>query len=408
MTNNEVRLARSDGTSFASHRRKRPVSLITSVAMGVTHLFFLVLLHQVHGYQLTSTNDNYLSLVAGFTARMQCSVYRCNEPRPVISWYKDDLLLFNGTEFIPTSGFEPENIVLQESIVNDRANSDLACVADEYTLLLKNLTLQDSGKYRCELNDYPQQLDFHLNVLESGLKFGFNQNMTFDYSECCLEKGMSPLCRPMCKPRDLHLEFFDPTSCQTADYKNFLACATESGTKDYTPCCRQKNIPSFCFDFCTSDFQMLKRSHRLCLYYLTEIFQCFSQPHSLNPEIPTGLRSIKIVNRLKLCWKAVVLLDEPTGYTVHLKEMTPESASSTNLLVEKQRNPRSTEVVIARHLLGTPQVMYLHLHSSSIQKEGSDVCVHLDGLNPNVRYAVMVQTNTKTGVSEPSAPLFLS
>ncbi|CAD5226867.1 unnamed protein product [Bursaphelenchus xylophilus] len=370
-------------------------------------VIFLLLVLQCLGYQLTSTNDNYLSLVAGFTARMQCSVYRCDSKRPVISWYKDDLLLFNGTEFIPTSGFEPENIVLQETTTSERPSPDL-CVNDEYTLLLKNLTLQDSGKYRCELNDYPQQLDFHLNVLESGLKFGFNQNMTFDYSECCLEKGISPLCRPMCRPRDLHLEFFDPTSCQTNDYKNFLSCATDFGRKDYIPCCRQKNIPSFCFDFCSSNFQMLKRSHRLCLYYLPEIFQCFSQPHSLNPEIPTGLHWRKGGNRVKLCWRSSMMPEETVGYTVHLKEMSLGTAAATNLLVEKQRKSRSTQIMIAKHSLGTPQVTYLHLANSSIQHEGEDVCINLDGLSPSIRYAVMVQTNTKTGVSEPSAPLFLA
>lgn len=48
------------------------MSLIIGLALGAN-------------YQLTSTNDNYLSLVAGFTARMQCSIYRCTLEKPVVS-----------------------------------------------------------------------------------------------------------------------------------------------------------------------------------------------------------------------------------------------------------------------------------------------------------------------------------
>lgn len=96
-----------------------------------------------------------------------------------MAWYKDDLLLFNGTEFSATSGLEPSSIVLQRTVSPEYQTKGSAwsrlgvmtgpgldtCVTEEYTLLLKNLTLQDSGNYRCQLLNYPQQLDFHLDVL---------------------------------------------------------------------------------------------------------------------------------------------------------------------------------------------------------------------------------------------------
>jgi hypothetical protein len=46
---------------------------------------------------------------------------------------------------------------------------------------------------------------------ESDLKPGFHENYTFDHMGCCVERGLSPLCRAMCKPRDMGLDFFDPT-----------------------------------------------------------------------------------------------------------------------------------------------------------------------------------------------------
>lgn len=39
------------------------------------------------------------------------------------------------------------------------------CVTEDFTLLLKNLTRQDAGNFRCQLVNFPQQLDFHLDVL---------------------------------------------------------------------------------------------------------------------------------------------------------------------------------------------------------------------------------------------------
>lgn len=47
--------------------------------------------------------------------------------------------------------------------------------------------------------------------LENGLKPGFNKNIDYDIASCCIEQGISPLCRPMCKPKEMDMEFFDPT-----------------------------------------------------------------------------------------------------------------------------------------------------------------------------------------------------
>lgn len=69
-------------------------------------------------------------------------------------------------------------------------------------------------------------------------------------------------------------------SCKTEDYKNFLSCATEGGNRSHVHCCKTQLVPSFCYDLCSNEFtvsqffsssnlsilQMLRRSHRLCLW----------------------------------------------------------------------------------------------------------------------------------------------
>uniref|UniRef100_A0A1I8BV52 Ig-like domain-containing protein n=1 Tax=Meloidogyne hapla TaxID=6305 RepID=A0A1I8BV52_MELHA len=218
---------------------------------------------------LYSSSSPILSLVNGLTANFQCSIKICNKKelnnKILISWYHDGILLFNGTEFEPTSGIEPSRIILQrsfEEINNEEETKGEKCFVEAYSLLLRNLSLEDSGKYGCQLwtqNGGQQQLDFELDVLgDSALKLNFPANLTYDHTECCIEKGVSPLCRPMCRPRNIGEEFFDPTSCQLDDYKHFLNCATNGGKRDYLPCCRKKALPPFCFDFCGNNFQVNK------------------------------------------------------------------------------------------------------------------------------------------------------
>ncbi|KAF7638212.1 Ig-like domain-containing protein [Meloidogyne graminicola] len=172
---------------------------------------------------LYSSSSSLLSLVSGLTANFHCSVRRCtkiiiNKDFQSISWYHEGILLFNGTEFEPTSGIEPSRIILQhslEEIRNEEENNEegSSCIVEEYSLLLRNLSQEDSGKYSCSINGRnSQQLDFNLNVLgDNSLKLNFPSNLTYDHTECCIERGVSPICRPMCRPRNIGEEFFDPT-----------------------------------------------------------------------------------------------------------------------------------------------------------------------------------------------------
>uniref|UniRef100_A0A0N5A723 Ig-like domain-containing protein n=1 Tax=Parastrongyloides trichosuri TaxID=131310 RepID=A0A0N5A723_PARTI len=241
-------------------------------------------------FHLTSPSDVFIPVLDGFSGRLQCTVYRCKDQKLSVSWLKNDVAMFNNTKFLASSGVDPSSVILQHTIDEESVKGEeckemfklpqertCQCITENYSLVLRNITKQDGGNYRCLINEVPQQLDFHVEVLNSGLKQGFHKHIKYDYTACCLERGINPLCRSMCKPRDMYLEVFDPISCQTADFKNFIHCVTDDGRKNYTSCCQSRSVPDFCHDFCSNNFTMLKRNHRLCLYYLPEIFECFNQ-----------------------------------------------------------------------------------------------------------------------------------
>ncbi|KAI6187059.1 Ig-like and fibronectin type-III domain-containing protein C25G4.10 [Aphelenchoides besseyi] len=386
-----------------------------------THVFVFVFCgHFVlvaQSVQLISTNENFISVVRGFTGRLQCSVFYCRGEKPLnIAWFKNELMIFNGTDFQPTSGIEPNNVLLQRTTIPEPGDS---CSTDEYTLLIKNLTTEDSGKYSCQLHREPQQLNFQIDVLESGLKNGFHENITYDYTECCVEQNVSPLCKPICKPKDLNLEFFDPTSCRTRDYKSFLYCATDNGKRDYVPCCKQRAVPSFCYDFCSFTFAMLKKSHRLCLYYLPEILDCFNKGSMLNLEPPVNLQVRKgRRSRRVFCWQPANSLND-VEYSVHIREVSifPTSRKTPSSSNRRSRPRRAHEVsgdnfrsnvMLIREYVDQKETEFVRLNRNKIETgRDGEVCISLDDLQIGSRYVIYVQTSNQQRTSEPSPPLFV-
>uniref|UniRef100_A0A914M8Z4 Ig-like domain-containing protein n=1 Tax=Meloidogyne incognita TaxID=6306 RepID=A0A914M8Z4_MELIC len=353
----------------------------------------------------------------------------------MISWHHDGILLFNGTEFEPTSGIEPSRIILQrslEEINNDEEIKGEKCFVEAYSLLLRNLSLEDSGKYGCQLwtqNGGQQQLDFKLDVLgDSALKLNFPANLTYDHTECCIEKGVSPLCRPMCRPRNIGEEFFDPTSCQVDDYKKFLNCVTNGGKRDYLPCCRKKALPPFCFDFCGNNFQKLEKSHRLCLYYLPEIFDCFSQQYALfPPPAPKNLqmKEVDSGNR-RFCFTIENLKNtvKIPSFVVHLQEMNvgTDTMNSRDAAVEEFRKLRKRSenksgqiygVTLIKELRGggkKPVLITKIIASSNERGINSEICIPLESITNKSKstYLVYVEAINDYGTSEPSKSFLIT
>ncbi|VDM61824.1 unnamed protein product [Angiostrongylus costaricensis] len=265
----------------------------------------LVISSTAEDLHLTTNDEGYLTVIQGFAAQLNCALNTCS---PNVIWSKDDVILFNGTSFVKSSSVDEKSYKLQHKVEIDYEkgcssscddstlcaigtscvdNQCCSCSKEEFTLILRNLSFEDSGRYRCQIGNQSEQLEFQVEVLESGLKGGFHENISYDHSECCAEKGISTLCRAMCKPSEMAEYHFDPTSCKTDDYKNFLACATDNGNRTHVHCCKTQLVPSFCYDFCSGDFKMLRRSHRLCLYYLPEIFECYNRAYRMltNPPL---------------------------------------------------------------------------------------------------------------------------
>nr|CAD2140418.1 unnamed protein product [Meloidogyne enterolobii] len=365
---------------------------------------------------LFSSSSPILSLVNGLTANFQCSIKICNKLNNnfLISWHHDGILLFNGTEFEPTSGIEPSRIILQrslEEINNDEETKGEKCFVEAYSLLLRNLSLEDSGKYGCQLwtqNGGQQQLDFKLDVLgDSALKLNFPANLTYDHTECCIEKGVSPLCRPMCRPRNIGEEFFDPTSCQVDDYKKFLNCVTNGGKRDYLPCCRKKALPPFCFDFCGNNFQSA-----ICT------FSSACTKNLQMKEVGSGNRRFCFTienpkNTLKI-----------PSFVVHLQEMNvgTDTMNSRDAAVEEFRKLRKRSenksgqlygVTLIKELRGggkKPVLITKIIASSNERGINSEICIPLESITNKSKstYLVYVEAINDYGTSEPSKSFLIT
>ncbi|KIH56580.1 DB module, partial [Ancylostoma duodenale] len=246
-------------------------------------------------------------------------------------------------------------------------NQCCTCSKEEFTLILRNLTFEDSGRYKCQIANQSEQLEFQVEVLESGLKGGFHENISYDHSECCQEKGISPLCRAMCKPSEMAEHHFDPTSCKTDDYKNFLYCATENGTRSHIHCCKTQLVPSFCYDFCSGDFKMLRRAHRLCLYYLPEIFDCYNRAYRM-------------------------LVNPPLEH-FRSRDSVPSSLSMG------VRRKRDTVVVMTRDE-ATNSTTIREFNFQQINTTGT--CQTITDLRSSTRYIVYVTSRNEYGTSVPS------
>ncbi|GMS95826.1 hypothetical protein PENTCL1PPCAC_18001, partial [Pristionchus entomophagus] len=245
-----------------------PMNRMILPPLGRSLLSFLLLFHLSSttspDLHLTTNAQGYLTVIQGFATQLQCILNSCSKN---VNWYKDDALIFNSTSFVKESNLNEESFLLQHQVDFDHSkdcsgscsdgdgsscgegngcldNSCCPCQREHFTLILKNLTFEDSGRYRCQVGNSSstELLEFQVEVLESGLRGGFHQNISFDHSECCEKKGISPLCRAMCKPSEMDKFHFDPTSCKTEDYKNFLSCATEGGNRSHVHCCKTQLV----------------------------------------------------------------------------------------------------------------------------------------------------------------------
>lgn len=72
-------------------------------------------------------------------------------------------------------------------------NNCCFCSGEEYSLVLKNLTMSDAGLYRCLLNtsnhEPVKELDFQLDIVETGLAPNFHENFTYNFTDCCRREG---------------------------------------------------------------------------------------------------------------------------------------------------------------------------------------------------------------------------
>ena len=160
-----------------------------------------------------------------------------------------------------------------------------------FVLLVRNITVRDSGLYICEVNSNPPVRSFHkLSVVPTSLPttlvapppppprpsaaagsptnapttsteatsvnawgYSTSRPITHDYTDCCVRHNVSSACQGFCSLKAIldGEAGADPADCE-ADFPSIAVCMADG--RDHMPCCRAAAIPEVCTDLCRGEY----------------------------------------------------------------------------------------------------------------------------------------------------------
>lgn len=144
----------------------------------------------------------------------------------------------------------------------------------------------------------------------------------WDVSECCLSRGVSPPCMPLCNTMVFGFDIFEALRvsdrCRSHHDHWFKCLASE---RNHTPCCKRQHVPEKCMDLCLGNFSTVFREGNLdCLHFVAVIFQCF---HDGRDTIPTPPRNVRVsrlgTDALRISWSPPLKHGRQVNYTVIYK-----------------------------------------------------------------------------------------
>ncbi|VDO94769.1 unnamed protein product [Soboliphyme baturini] len=389
-----------------------------------------------------SNEDSYIKAIGRFGTELECFVNTCLGKNQTVRWFKNNRVISQNLNVTSSSArirhkvyFDPSKDcvggcfgALRECPKGQKCLNSACCTCEkeEFTLLLWNLTYEDTGIYRCHL-DGGNSVELDLEIVENGL-FPSNNNFTFDYSECCRRENVSEACLPLCHPSRIEMHKFDPVSCEN-EYGKMLRCVTDAGNVSHEHCCRSHLVPPFCWDFCTGRLTELRRTHQFCTYWMHEIFDCYESHYLPFPGPPENL----IVNSLnstsvRACWRMPKIRPETVDYfTVRYQELPdfpliPIFREFENDLMNMTPLSRNLPGNMDVTDLGAPEIVHIRSARQSIfikmqdlqtnktdireyklnEVQANDTCMTITGLKPGTQYLFYVTATNSFGTSLPT------
>ena len=293
----------------------------------------------------TSTN-NLHSAEEGDEVRLPCTVR--NQGNNTVLWTKshpggDNVLTVNKVRVTPDTRV---NLIHNEG-------------GEVYILLISNLTVADSGLYSCELNTQPPLRSFH--KLQVGEEKPF---LDPDVSslDCCLARNVSKACLGFCSISNIMggKTKVNPGNCEPS-FPTIVSCLADD--RDHEPCCLEAGVPPYCRDMCRGQYNNVTDQLKTqfdCGPHLQSTLKCIGEGIRSLPSRPRELTAMPVNSTaIHLQWRSspqpvstsykinVTLVKQlEEVYSANLSKVVKMTKADTTIHSIEASNARSVSLTI--------------------------------------------------------------
>ncbi|RWS18051.1 Ig-like and fibronectin type-III domain-containing protein C25G4.10 [Dinothrombium tinctorium] len=202
--------------------------------------------------------------------------------------------------------------------------------SEVWILRIRNVNVDDSGVYVCEINSKPVQRVTRFvsvgypearNPLSHATPYVSKTDHNF--TECCLKEQVSSACLPYCHIKNLVSMSMSTNVALTCfqNMKPMMKCLSDG--RNHIPCCRQQNVPDVCLSACVGEYNLTTiYEHVTCLQYSAPILSCIAEGIETLPPPPVDVTAEPLSqNEIKVLWKAPKNLSLVQYYQLNVSEL---------------------------------------------------------------------------------------
>lgn len=247
------------------------------------------------------TRNKQVTMTTQSVARITCEV--SGNPQPTLIWTYSPLVSNSrtirsesaigdtgATTMTPINENVPVSSTDRLITANERISTLIASNYENpftwtHTLIIKNLTIQDSGKYQCKARN-PIAVANESIMLQVQANTVASLDQSSDISDCCRAQNVSANCLPVCSIDGLDIDTALKTPDCYNDLDKLMFCAADGS--DHRNCCRSKHVPVACLRWCSGS---RLTTPTLCfLSSAIDINNCFQEGRALLPGPPKNMR----------------------------------------------------------------------------------------------------------------------